>query len=288
MVIKRRDIKHNFLRRIILRLDYDGIVDIKDTLKNIEDKLPSYGFVEMTAEFINEAEFELDDPNMIESQLSIPLKDLHKIETFKYRNENKNIILEINKLYTSLTINIDKYMEFERYCNIFAGVIDSIKKQNIYINPTRLGLRKINDCIIKDKSKFENYFNSEYFSDITMKLSQDGFNSEKINTQFVDTIMHDEFMFNYARIASSGVLSVNGSEYDVYQVVIDIDGYTHDNIKLKSIINNGDELKSQLIKVNGNLFDLYIRTLNCRFAEELTHTNFTRDDILGVSKNDRI
>ena len=79
----RENIKNNFLRRIILRVDYEGIVDIKDILKNLESKLPSLGFTERNFGFINNAEFELNDPEMIESELKIPIKELSKIETYK-------------------------------------------------------------------------------------------------------------------------------------------------------------------------------------------------------------
>lgn len=286
MTINRTDINHNFLRRAILRLDYDGVVDIKDTLKVIEKKLPSYGFIEMRAEFINEAEFELDDPNMIESQLSIPLRDLNKVETFKYRNQDNSMLLEINKLYTLLTINTEKYIKFEEYCDMFVSIFNDIKEQNIYLNPTRLGLRKINDCIIKEKNKFEDYFNKKYFSDITTELNKDNFYSEKINTQFIDTILHDGFMFNYGRVASGALLTMEGKEYDAYQVVVDIDGYTHETIKLKSIINNSVEFKDNLLKINKDLFSLYTNTLTDKFINELKKDEFICNDILGVSKND--
>lgn len=288
MDINRDDIKHNFLRRVILRLDYNGVIDIKDTLKGLEKKLPELGFVEMSTEFINEAEFELADPNMIESQLSIPLKDLHRMETFKYRNRNKNIVLEVNNLYTALTLNTEDYIEFEKYCEIFVDIISMIKKDNIYLNPTRLGLRKINDCIIKDKNKFGEYFNQAYFSDISKVLSDEGFSSEKINTEFIDTIIHNDIMFNYVRIASGGVLSLQNKEYDVYQVVVDIDGYTHDNSKLIDIIKDEAKLKNELSVINYSLFELYIKVLTDEFVRKLADRNSLWDDILGVNINGRI
>lgn len=285
MITNRKDINHNFLRRVILRLDYDGVVDIKDTLKILENYLPNYGFVEMRMEFISEAEFKLDDPNMIESQLSIPLKDLNKIETFKYISEDKNMLLEINKLYMALTINTEKYIKFEDYSSTFVDIFNRIKAENIYLNPTRLGLRKINDCIIKDKNNFQNYFNKDYFSDITEILNKNKFCSEKINTEFIDTIVHNEFMFNYGRVASSALLEIGDKEYDAYQVVIDIDGYTHESCKLNNIISDCKIFKENLAKINEDLFELYINTLTPHFISNLKEENFICNDILGVSKN---
>ena len=157
MKITRESLKYNFLRRSIIRMDYSGIVDIKSGLNEIHNNFTEYGFVKMREEFIQEAEFELDDPIMIENQASIPIKEIQKTETFKYANAEESMVLEINRFFTTLTISTEKYRNFEEYINIFSAIINLIKSKNTFLNPLRLGVRKINDCILLDKNKF-NYF----------------------------------------------------------------------------------------------------------------------------------
>ena len=102
MQVTRDSLKCNFLRRIIIRIDYSGIVDIKSGLNEIHNNFINYGFVKMREEFIQEAEFKLDDPIMIDGQGSIPIKEIQKTETFKYASADEDLILEINRFFTTL------------------------------------------------------------------------------------------------------------------------------------------------------------------------------------------
>lgn len=265
----RENIKNNFLRRIILRVDYEGIVDIKDILKNLESKLPSLGFTERNFGFINNAEFELNDPEMIESELKIPIKELSKIETYKYRNSDGNVELEVNELYSALNVDVNNYNDINKYCNIFSEVINGIKEKSVYLKINRIGLRKINDCIIRDKSRFNDYFDKEYFFDISNKLRLNSIKTEKINTQFVDTFSVEKYMFNYIRIVSGGVLTIGSQNYDVYQAVIDIDGYSYDRELLNTLLGDTNEISNIILELNENLFELYSNSLTQSFKEKL-------------------
>lgn len=281
----RENIKNNFLRRIILRVDYEGIVDIKDILKNLESKLPSLGFTERNFGFINNAEFELNDPEMIESELKIPIKELSKIETYKYRNSDGNVELEVNELYSALNVDVNNYNDINKYCNIFSEVINVIKEKSVYLKINRIGLRKINDCIIRDKSRFNDYFDKEYFFDISNKLRLNSIKTEKINTQFVDTFSVEKYMFNYIRIVSGGVLTIGSQNYDVYQAVIDIDGYSYDRELLNTLLGDTNEISNIILELNENLFELYSNSLTQLFKEKLLENEFIDENILGVNKN---
>ena len=281
----RENIKNNFLRRIILRVDYEGIVDIKDILKNLESKLPSLGFTERNFGFINNAEFELNDPEMIESELKIPIKELSKIETYKYRNSDGNVELEVNELYSALNVDVNNYNDINKYCNIFSEVINGIKEKRVYLKINRIGLRKINDCIIRDKSRFNDYFDKEYFFDISNKLRLNSIKTEKINTQFVDTFSVEKYMFNYIRIVSGGVLTIGSQNYDVYQAVIDIDGYSYDRELLNTLLGDTNEISNIILELNENLFELYSNSLTQSFKEKLLENEFIDENILGVNKN---
>lgn len=284
----RKNINNNFLRRIILRLDYDGIVDIKDILKILEIKLPELGFVDKEFGFINNAEFELNDPEMIESELKIPIRELNKIESYKYRNADKNVELEVNELYSALNIEVNSYKDINEYSNIFNEVIRSIKEKSVYLKANRIGLRKINDCIIKDKDKFNDYFVKEYFSDISNQLKVNGIEAEKINTQFIDTFSNDKYLFNYIRIASGGILTLENKKYDVYQAVIDIDGYSYDRELLNSMLNDTTKISNIISELNEKLFVLYSNSLTTYFKEKLLDEEFTDENILGVNKNGKL
>jgi len=288
MEIKRSEIKHNFLRRIILRIDYNGIIDIKDTIKELQSILPKHGFVEMSSGFINEIEFEINDPIMIETQMTMPVKELQKTESFKFRTEDKSTTLEISKLFASLTITVNKYKRFEDYSNSFLEVVDYIRARNIYLKPLRLGLRKINDCIIKDKSIFGELFNPEYFSDISVKLDGNGLSARTVNSQTFDTFCDEQHFYNYIRVLSDATLNIDGTDKETYQVVLDIDGYTNDIDVLSELIKDKARLEGELISINNTIFKLYINTLNDELIKNLRSERFEIVDMLGVNNNDGV
>ena len=222
---------------------------------------------------------------MIESELKIPIKELSKIETYKYRNSDGNVELEVNELYSALNVDVNNYNDINKYCNIFSEVINGIKEKSVYLKINRIGLRKINDCIIRDKSRFNDYFDKEYFFDISNKLRLNSIKTEKINTQFVDTFSVEKYMFNYIRIVSGGVLTIGSQNYDVYQAVIDIDGYSYDRELLNTLLGDTNEISNIILELNENLFELYSNSLTQSFKEKLLENEFIDENILGVNKN---
>lgn len=288
MQVTRDSLKYNFLRRIIIRIDYSGIVDIKSGLNEIHNNFINYGFVKMREEFIQEAEFKLDDPIMINGQGSIPIKEIQKTETFKYASADEDLILEINRFFTTLSINAIKYRDFNEYIDIFSNVVSLIKSKNTFMNPLRLGVRKINDCILLNKNKFDYFFNERYFRDIAKDLSEDGIDVKKLNTSIVDNIYKDDISYNYIRNCTEGTLSNGEQTIEGYQVVVDIDGYTQNNDRLNNIISNKLCIDNFLSEINENLFNLYKFTLSNQFIELLQteSTDFEDKEILGVEKND--
>ncbi|MGL5751412.1 MAG: TIGR04255 family protein [Paraclostridium sp.] len=288
MEVTRESLKYNFLRRSIIRIDYSGIVDIKSGLDQIHNEFPKYGFVKMVEAFIQEAEFQLDDPVMIESQGSIPIKEIQKTETFKYATKDEDMILEINRFFTTLNINSTKYRDFNEYIDIFSNIVSLIKSKHTFMNPLRLGVRKINDCILLNKDKFDYFFNEKYFRDIAKDLQNDGMNMKKLNTSISDNIYKDDISYNYIRNCTEGTLSDGIKTIEGYQVVIDIDGYTQNSDKLNNVISNKSEIDNLLININEDLFDFYKFTLSNKFIELLQKEgiNFEDEEILGVGKNE--
>lgn len=286
MIPNRCEIKYNFLRRILIRLDYNGIIKIEDTLMELQKLMPKFGFVEMNNGFINEVEFELNDPITMENDTMIPLREVKRTETFKFKNRDRSIEFEVNKLFMALTINTESYHEFEVYRDMFIEIFDLIKSGNTYLQAVRLGLRKINNCILKEKDNFKLYFNSNYFRDTADLFTKDGFESKMLVGNHSDTISKDRYWFNYIRSLSDAVLNLNNKKLNVYQVAIDIDGYSTKKEWLKEIISDKERFKLALDEINGYLFIMYINSLTTEFVEKLKSDNQEWNEILGVRSND--
>ena len=82
----RLDIKHNFLKQLLFRLDYDGILeqDVEACVLKLRDKLHSIGFVN----FGNRVENQVD--LQVKMDLNIPNQN-----EFSISNTNKSLIFFI-------------------------------------------------------------------------------------------------------------------------------------------------------------------------------------------------
>lgn len=285
MNIDRNKLKHNFLRRVIIRIDYKGLIDIKDTIKEIQTFLKKNKFTEIQEDFINRVEFELNDPVKIESQRSIPLKDVLRTKTYKFSTKDRSLQLEINSLFMALNVNVKEYKNYETYGPMFIELFNSLKETNPYLKPLRIGLRKINNCILRDYKFIDECFNKELFPFVKTALKDLNYDANQLNSSYVDNLSHKRYMINYVRALTQGDLEENGETKKAYQIAIDTDGYNNDEEWLEQISEECQSLSLAFQEINDTLFELYTNTLTTSFINQLEETDFNNKNIIGVKPN---
>lgn len=286
--VRRSDLKYNFLKKVIIRLDYTGVLDsdLEETVKNIKDFLFSCGFVNLKEGYINEIDFDIKDPELIETQLAIPINELKKNKSYIFSTENSQQTVQITKFYALISVDFEKYIKFEVFQEIFSKMVKIIKENNKFLRMLRLGLRKINSCILLDLMRLNDYFDEKYFNNIVKYLNFDGFNINIMNSRTIDSFTINNRNVNYIRYITQGVLNNNDEQKEAYQVVLDIDVYIRDKDRLKMIFDNEENLNTELVNINTLLFELYIHALKDDFIQQLIHTGVDENIILGVTKND--
>lgn len=286
--VRRSDLKYNFLKKVIIRLDYTGVLDsdLEETVKNIKDFLFSCGFVNLKEGYINEIDFDIKDPELIETQLAIPINELKKNKSYIFSTENSQQTVQITKFYALISVDFEKYIKFEVFQEIFSKMVKIIKENNKFLRMLRLGLRKINSCILLDLMRLNDYFDEKYFNNIVKNLNFDGFNINIMNSRTIDSFTINNRNVNYIRYITQGVLNNNDEPKEAYQVVLDIDVYIRDKDRLKMIFDNEENLNTELVNINTLLFELYIHALKDDFIQQLIHTGVDENIILGVTKND--
>ena len=209
--IKRSDFKYNFLKKIIMRIDYTGILDLEleKTIILLKEMLQDSGFVNLKEEYINEVDFDLKDPEKIETQLVIPISELKKNKAFIFTTENNNMSLQVTRFFTFIDINLDGYVKFEELAKTFSKVIEIIKENNKFIRVLRLGLRKINNCLLLDISKLNEYFEERYFTNILPSIYEDDFTVNLLKSHTIDSFYIQDKEVNLIRFLSQGWLSRN-------------------------------------------------------------------------------
>lgn len=286
--INRRDFKYNFLKKVIIRIDYNGILDLDMdyTVRNIKDELYDNGFKIFQEGFINQVDFEIKDPELIETQMMIPVNELKKAKSYNFSSEDMSQSIQITKYFTILSIDFGKYITFETYGKLFSIIVKHLKDSNKFLKILRVGLRKINNCILLDISKLNEYFEERYFENITQPFIGENYELNLVNSQRSDSFHIKDKDVNLIRFLSQGILDIDGSEKEAYQLVLDIDVYIRDEQHIVIATDNEKVLYDKLIEMNTLLFFMYTQILKGQFIQKLQSETFDDNIILGVEKND--
>lgn len=284
--VERKDIKYNFLKKIIIRADYNGVLEreLEKTIEIIKPILKRYGFDRFDEGVINEVDFKIKDPEEIETQRMIPIGELNKTRTFIFLNSKDRKQIQINKYFMSLSVDYTKYIQFEEICRLFEELFKEINENNNYIRFLRLGLRKINNCILLDINRLNEIIKERYFATLGDLFDEEN-KISILEKQNIDAFVYNEININLVRYISSGLLNLNGKEQEAFQLVLDIDAYKNDEEYLNKITNSGN-IYDELIKYNKVLFDTYIGMLEEKMISQLVNGNIDESLVLGVEKND--
>lgn len=286
--INRKDLKYNFLKKIIIRVDYNGILEreLEKSVEELKDILKNRNFDRFYEGLINEVDFQVKDPEQIETQKIIPVQELRKTKSYVFSKSENGVEVQINKYFMSLTVDYNKYIKFEDISILFNEIFKKIVDSNNYIRVLRLGLRKINNCILLELNRLQEIIKERYFSNLN-GLFSDMDELHILNKQNIDTFMYKETNINLIRYLSGGILNLDGEDKEAYQLVLDIDTYKNDEYYLNEIAKM-DNVYNELVEFNTLLFKTYINILNDKFVNNLIDGNIDNTLILGVEKNDSI
>lgn len=286
--IERTDINYNFLKKIIIRVDYNGILEreLEKSVEDIKNILKNKNFDRFYESFINEVDFEIKDPEQIETQRMIPVQELRKTKSYNFSKNENGVQVQISKYFMSVTVDYNSYIKFETICILFNEIFDKIVDNNNYIRVLRLGLRKINNCILLEINRLQEIIKEKYFSNLN-DLFSDIETLPILNKQNLDTFIYKDTNINLIRYLSGGILNLDGEDKEAYQLVLDIDTYKNDEDYLNTITKTHN-VYEELVKFNTVLFKTYINMLSDTFVNNLIDGNIDNTLVLGVEKNDAI
>lgn len=266
--VNRLDLKHNFLKEIIVRMDYVGIVqmELDGIISEIKNVLIAKGYKRFEREFATELDLQLEDPEDMEIT-SLPVKEVRKQSVNVFIDDNKKIQLKISPLCIFISTHCEHYIEFNEYANNLMEIVNLLKKEITFFNPVRFGIRKINKCIISDICLINDFFKEKYYSpNKRTKVYQvkDCYEDGKDNVNFIRTV----------------IKGMNG-ENIAYQVVLDTDIYVYEQEEIEKLMNDSSEIQ----KMNEKLFEIYKSVLTEEFLVKLQQNIFDLQGIEGVENN---
>ena len=272
--LTRADLKHNFLKTIIIRFDYSGISEpeLEGVISKIKPVLFEKGYYRLSIELATEMDFQLDDPERVEME-GLPVQGVRRQKVYVFKNQNEGIQLKLSPVFAFILIEKTKYIRFTDYSGTLLDVVNIIKGEIPFFNPTRFGLRKINQCIINDAKLINTYFEPAYFR--LFSINADDFS--KIS-EAKDCIIHQNYNINFTRTIVHGELDGK----DAFQLVLDSDIYLLETDGVHALLNDPQMLNP----MNELLFDIYKMVLTEQFIGKLQMDCFTDKEIKGVERND--
>lgn len=254
----------NMLRKVLIRIDYDGVTDINEWIKLFKenDELSSY-FQKYTKGVQNQATISLSNMEEIAESRSIPLstfqsEPLHRFSDAVFKDEDgiqrdDKIVMDVTSLFLTFSIDCVNYKNMDVYISFLNDYIKAFLENDKYIVIQRIGVRKLGGDVFKSLDDFSETFEESVFATLDVA----NLNGGLIDREYVDRIIkNDETVkVNFARRCRA-IKTDDGKT--VYQALLDIDGYVD-----KGLIEKNQyrfpELFEKVVKnqINDYLFELY-------------------------------
>ncbi|MCI8465352.1 MAG: TIGR04255 family protein [Lachnospiraceae bacterium] len=267
--IARTDFQFNFLKNIIVRIDFQGVLEaeMEKILMLVKPYLKSKGFSRYMQRMSNEIEINVSNLNNPQTPA---FSKVQSQEVHSFVNDDKGYVLDISSSFVCLNISSTAYAPFEDYSVLVLDIADIYKNNIDFVSISRIGIRKINVCMIEDKKKIKEYFSPAYFGYFEAVEGVDTFSSNRRDTFGIE---------QYKGNISCNIDQGNANGKILYKVSLDIDIYIDD---MNTILQCLD-----FKQMNEILFGIYVDSLTDRFRMDLLGDDETVfSDIIGIEKNE--
>ncbi len=280
----RNRIKHHFLKQIIFRLDFEGLLekDVEECVFELRQKFYGAGFTHMNRRTENQADIQIKIDLNVSSENEYSVNSVNEGVVYNFSSD-VNEEIELSKNFFTLTIDADKeYKTFDKYISLLSDSIEIIKSSSPYFRALRMGLRKINICFLKELDLTSSFFSKAAFNVEELRHQFSDFDCTGSN--MVTLFVNDGYCINYVRNIQKGAMQQeDGTQDTVYQIALDIDVYRESDKELKPVLSENKSIETTLKEQNKVEFEMFIKSLTNAMIEKMTEDDFECTEILGVN-----
>lgn len=173
----RYTMRANMLRKVLIRIDYDGVTDINEWIKLFKenDELSSY-FQKYTKGVQNQATISLSNMEEIAASRSIPLstfqsEPLHRFSDAVFKDEDgilreDKIVMDATSLFLTFSIDCVNYKNMDVYISFLNNYIKAFLENDKYIVIQRIGVRKLGGDVFRSLDDFSETFEESVFASL--------------------------------------------------------------------------------------------------------------------------
>ena len=268
--IKREDLKSNFLKTTILRLDYDYLFeeDIEQIVKNLNSFLIKKNY-RMNSRTLAQFSIGFDMKKLNKDESPLDYNKNSKEEFASFINKENNGVVDITRNFATMTINYTENKKFEEIIEVFDEVKKQIANVREGIALSRIGIRKTNMYFLKNIQNLNKYFEETLFS-FNNLIS----NNDLIIKQQLESFSYDNFKVNQNSEIQIGtyVDKEKQNEEKIYRILLDIDIYD-------DILENNE---ISLERMNSDIFEIYKSNLKEKFLEQLKKENYKNEELFKL------
>lgn len=225
----RKQLKHNFLKNLIYRIDYQGLIDcdVDDYVKSIREKIYDRGYTNLEEVYMSHD----DQENQRE---------------FVFKSVNGK---ELNISKTRMIVEIDTTKNetlFSKYMPLIIYLIKELNKLQ-YVHIQMIGLRKVNCCIVYNEKDIATFFTNKAIA---------LFSNKTITSHFGEEMVFDDMNVKYNRSVTKGRILKRKKEQEAYQIILDIEGTTNIQKKISY-----QDIQIILKNINDKIYEFYIDSL---------------------------
>lgn len=271
--VNRGSFKYNFLKEVIIKLDFQGVLqaEMENILLKVKPYLKERKFNRYEQKVNNEIDINVSR-GIFES--NAPIKEVRNVIIHSFINENSGYAIDLSTTFICLKVNATKYISFEDYSETFMGIASIYRDTIDFLTIKRFGLRKINFCFVSETKCINRYFNQRYFDCYDLFKDSQVFASEKKENFTVD---------NCKMNLLCGVEQGQLGDSQIYKVTLDTDIYIDVTEQIENTIFENNEIT----RLNDKLFAIYADSLTEEFGKMLQNDETEwPEDIIGVEKNE--
>lgn len=269
----RYSMRENMLKKILIRVDYDGVTDINkwiDIFKATPD-LNSH-FNDYGQSYLNKASFDLSKMEEVARQRSLPISAFDSVPIHHFRESHfdghqDRVNMEIAGLFMTFQVDCVHYTNIDDYFDYLNRYLASFMESDRYIKIKRIGIRKIGGDSFASTEDMNNTFEAGFF---------EGHTIDNADTTIIEREYHDRFMKTMTEGDNANrSVKVNYSTHcrrieseRPFQAVLDIDTYIDEYIIRKDNLAFPAALSSSLTLINDYMFELYKMSVTLSYLNE--------------------
>lgn len=271
--VKNINLKNNFLKHIIIRLDFQKVplTEITKTLGELKNFFKNNGFNHFEIKKENQARIDL--PRSGQESLEIHGSITKVKEIYSFSDDNNGINVDLCDNFIIINVNSNKYIPFLDYFKYLNFVIFSYKKIFPFLVMTRLGIRKQNVCIVEGENNINKYFSKD-----TLNFYNKLQNINNLSSTKLETFEIEEYRVNLKNSIIKGMFN----NRNMYKIILDIDAYLNNDDLIRKVLSNDNVAE----RMNNIIFDVFISNLTDEFVDMLSEDEFIDNLIIGVESNE--